>query len=190
MDPVYQPVAAHRIDVRYHAVGVSDVTTDILGARSIVERYKGQPNAQEAVTARLNAGYDGCWVVALGINEVANQVVGGRVPLADRIDLIMTRLADQPSMWTTVRTIKGTGPYAAHNMDAWNEALKQACARYPSMRVYDWASEVDPAWYIPDQIHYSTSGYTQRADRIARALARAYPRDGAASGRCFVTSGL
>lgn len=41
-----------------------------------------------------------------------------------------------------------SGPYAATGMPAWNDALEQACQRYPNMRVYDWAGEVQDAWYI------------------------------------------
>ena len=53
-----------QIVAQYHRVGVEDVQTDISGARSIVERFQGQPNAQEAVQAKIDAGYQGCWVVA------------------------------------------------------------------------------------------------------------------------------
>ena len=53
-----------------------------------------------------------------------------------------------------------------------------ACARYPNMRVYDWASEVKDSWFIDDGIHFTTKGYRERGKRTARALATAFPKDG------------
>ncbi len=182
----YLPTAAYRIDAQYTLVGVQNVLTDILGARSIVERFQNQPNAEDAVEAKVAAGYRGCWVFAMGINEVANQVVGGVWPYDRRIDLLMKHVGSAPVLWLTVRTLVPTGPYAGWGMPAWNAALQQACQRYPTMRVYDWASEVQDAWFIGDQIHYTTSGYQQRSHRIARALAAAFPENGPASPGCLV----
>jgi lysophospholipase L1-like esterase len=69
-------------------------------------------------------------------------------------------------------------------MLAWNAALIRACARYPNMRVYDWASVVKDNWFISDGIHFTSRGYGARAHRIARALAAAFPRrGGGSSGR-------
>jgi hypothetical protein len=64
-------------------------------------------------------------------------------------------------------------------MLAWNSALLQACARYPNMRVYDWAAAARGSWFIPDGIHFTSRGYGARAHRIARALAAAFPAGGA-----------
>jgi hypothetical protein len=50
------------------------------------------------------------------------------------------------------------------------------------MRVYDWASVVKNSWFIPDGIHFTSRGYAARARRIARALAEAFPAEGAAAG--------
>lgn len=180
--------APQRLRARYRTVGVQSVDTDILGARSIVERYEDQPNAEQAVLARVRAGYHGCWVIAMGINEVANQQVGGVVPLAARIDLVMRHLDDQPVLWTTVRTLTTVGPYAQAAMGEWNQALSQACRRYPSMRVYDWAGDVEPAWYAADGIHYTSQGYAQRARRLATALARAFPDGAPPPSGCVVTT--
>jgi lysophospholipase L1-like esterase len=54
------------------------------------------------------------------------------------------------------------------------------------MRVYDWASAVKDAWYIPDGIHYTSPGYAARAHLIANALATAFPASGGASSSCVV----
>ncbi|HKE68325.1 MAG TPA: acyltransferase family protein [Nocardioidaceae bacterium] len=188
MDPAYGLRPRQRIDAQYHKVGVENVDTDILGARSIVEHYHDQPNAQEATAARMDDGYDGCWVFAMGTNEVANQAVGGVTPLDERIDLLMNEIDGQPAMWLTVKTMLSSGPWANDEMEKWNDALRDACDRYPNLRVYDWASEVHDGWYIPDGIHFTTPGYAQRAKRTARALAVAYPFEGSPSSDCFVTS--
>ena len=54
------------------------------------------------------------------------------------------------------------------------------------MRVYDWANEVQDAWFTSDGIHPNTVGYRERAARIAKALARAFPKDGPPSGGCVI----
>jgi peptidoglycan/LPS O-acetylase OafA/YrhL len=189
MVPAYQPRPRLRIDARYRAVGVNRVITEISGARSIVETYRGQPNAEQVVESRSGFGYHGCWVLALGTNEVANQQVGGVVPLDDRIDRVMRHLDGQPALWTNVRTRVQSGPYAESHMDDWGAALARACDRYPNLRVYDWASDVDPSWYIPDGIHYTQPGYAERGRLIAAALAKAFPEGAAASPRCVVRAG-
>jgi peptidoglycan/LPS O-acetylase OafA/YrhL len=189
MDHAYQPDPKARIDAQYARVGVEDFTADISGARSIVEHYRNRPNALEAVEARTDRGYDGCWTMAMGVNEAANEYVGGVVGFAERIDRVMRHIpSDAPVLWLTVRTLLPDGPYGDPQMRKWNAALVAACARYPNMRVYDWRSEVEDSWYIYDDIHYSTAGYAQRARRIANALAVAFPADGPSPSGCLVRS--
>jgi lysophospholipase L1-like esterase len=65
-------------------------------------------------------------------------------------------------------------------MQLWNEALLQACASYPDMRVYDWAAAAEDSWFISDGIHYTSAGYAARADLIAQALAAAFSDQGGA----------
>jgi hypothetical protein len=187
MDPNYLPNPKDRIDSQYRRVGAKNVQTDILGARSIVEHYKGQPNAQEATARRINAGYDGCWVFAMGTNEAANVAVGSNVGLDQRIDLLMQEIKGQPAMWLTVKTLRSSGPWAEVQMQKWNAALMRACGRYPSMRVYDWAAQVKNPWFISDGIHFTTPGYRERARRTAQALATAFPADGSSPAGCLVT---
>ena len=187
MDPGYLPDPKDRIDSQYRRVGAETVRTDILGARSIVERYKGQPNAQEATAKRIDAGYDGCWVFALGTNEAANVAVGSNIGLDQRVDLLMREIEGQPAMWLTVRTLRSSGPWAEIQMQKWNAALIRACARYPNMRVYDWAAQVKAPWFISDGIHFTTPGYRERARRTAQALATAFPAGGGSPAGCLVT---
>jgi peptidoglycan/LPS O-acetylase OafA/YrhL len=187
MDPHYLPEPKDRIDSQYRQVGARSVQADILGARSIVERYQGQPNGQEATAKRVAAGYDGCWVFALGTNEAANVAVGSNVGLDQRIDLMMREIKGQPAMWLTVKTLRPSGPWAEAQMQKWNAALTRACGRYPNMRVYDWAAEVKNAWFIPDGIHFGTPGYRERSRRTALALAAAFPAEGGSPAGCLVT---
>ncbi|MDN4479284.1 acyltransferase family protein [Demequina sp. SYSU T00039] len=178
-----------QIVAQYERVGIEDVRTDISGARSIVERVNGQPNAREAVAAQIDAGYEGCWVIAQGTNEVANQYVGGVHPLDERIDTIMSTIGtEEPVLWLTVTTLRTQGPYRDAEMKKWNAAVADACDRWPNIRVYDWRSEVKDAWFLSDGIHFTTAGYRERGARIADALAVAFPRGGQPSTGCVVGS--
>ncbi|HEV7654617.1 MAG TPA: acyltransferase family protein [Mycobacteriales bacterium] len=187
MDPAYLPNPSDRIDARYRAVGVRSVQTDILGARSIVERYKGQPNAQEATAKRVDAGYAGCWVFAMGTNDTANQYAGSNVGSAERIDRLMKEIGGRPALWLTVRTLRPSGPWSETQMSKWNAALLAACRTYPNMRVYDWAAQVQDSWFGSDGIHFTSAGYRQRARRTAQALTAAFPAGGGSPQGCLLT---
>lgn len=116
---------------RYARIGVTTFTPDILGARSIVETFRGQPNAETAVTSRTSKGYAGCWVLAMGTNEVANQHVGGAVPFERRIDLLMKPIGDRPVMWLTVRTQRAAGPYGDDEMQKVEPGLDRGVFAVP-----------------------------------------------------------
>jgi peptidoglycan/LPS O-acetylase OafA/YrhL len=182
------PNADDRIGARYGAVGVERFLPEISGARSMVETYKDQPNATQVVRQRVASGYAGCFVLALGTNDSAN--TGGDVErLGARIDAMMSLIGpDHPALWTTTRTLLERGPYQNAHTQGWTQALTQACARHPNMRVYDWASEVKDEWISKDGIHPGGVGYRERAARISRALARAFPKDGAPPAACMVGS--
>lgn len=188
ISPNYLPNPADREGAQLKAVGVQTFIPEIAGARSLVERVGNVPNGVEVVKRHLAQGYDGCWVIAMGTNDSANQVVGGDVPEAQRIARVMDLLKDKPVMWLTVRTLKTEGPYAETHQQTWNQALVDACADYPNMRIYDWASEVQNQWYVRDGIHFTTPGYRQRSHRIARSLAISFPADGPMSPDILVSS--
>jgi len=178
-----------QIGSRYRAVGVERFLPAISGARSMVEVYKDQPNATHVVRQIRASGYAGCVVLALGTNDSAN--TGGNVAaLEARMDAMMAIIGpDLPVLWTTTKTLHDRGPYQNAHMQSWTQALTDVCPRNPRMRVYDWASEVHDDWFGHDGIHYGSAGYRERAARIARALARAFPKDGASPAGCFVGSG-
>jgi hypothetical protein len=54
------------------------------------------------------------------------------------------------------------------------------------MRIFNWASEARPGYYIPDGIHYSTPGSAVLAEALASGLAAAFPRVGASPHTCLV----
>jgi hypothetical protein len=160
---------------------------EITAATSIVETLPGKTNAQAVARRLVAGGYRGCWVLALGTNDAADVYVGSTVTLATRIQRMMSTIGNQPVMWVNVRTLASSGPYAEANMERWNQALVNACARYPNMRVYDWASVAQDRWFIPDGIHYYSPGYAARAHLIADALATAFPAGGSgATSACVV----
>ena len=184
ISPDYLPDPRQRIAAQYAKAGVTTFIPEISGARSIVETYQGQPNAYTVAKQQVQQGYQGCWVLALGTNDVADVYVGSPVSLAGRIKEMMSVIGGQPVMWVNVKSLLASGPYAESNMLGWDHALIQACASYPNMRVYDWAAAAKDSWFISDGIHYTSAGYAARARLIAYALARAFPaRGGAQAGQ-------
>lgn len=189
--PEYLPIPGQRIEARYAEVGAVEQHLEISGARSIEETFEGEPNAQEVAEAWKLEGFKGCWVLALGTNDSADVAVGSAVDERERIDKMMTILAGEPVLWVNVRSIVESGdPYSTENMERWDKELVAACASYPNMRVYDWASDVKDAWFIEDGIHFTSPGYAARAQLIAQALAHAFPTKGETEGgskHCVVT---
>jgi len=192
VSPYDLPRRADRLPAQLRRVGVRHVATDISGARSIVERWHDQPNAEEAVEAAKARGFHGCWEIAMGTNEAANQAAGSVVGSRDRIDILMHAIGrHEPVLWLTTKTrIRSGSYYNDVNMRGFNQALFAACRRYPNLRVFNWRRETKDSWFSSDGIHYTSLGYRQRAHRIAHALAAAYPRGAAPSTRCVVGSGV
>ena len=163
-----------RIDAQYRRVGVGDVRLEISGARSVVERYRA-PNADDVASALKASGYEGCWVLALGVTDSANVAAGSPVLHTERIDRMMAIIGDDPVLWLTAKTLASEGAWSGPNMPPWNEALVAAQARYPNIALYDWAAIVSDEWFEPDGIHYTSAGNIERARLIADALVTAFP---------------
>jgi peptidoglycan/LPS O-acetylase OafA/YrhL len=187
----YLPIESQRIPARYAEVGAREVHMEVQGATSIEEQFEGNPNAQEVAAAWKAEGFKGCWVLALGTNEAANVAAGSTVTERERIEKMMTIIGDEPVLWVNVRSLVEKGdPYSKENMEKWDEELVAACASYPTMRVYDWASDVKDDWFIEDGIHFTSPGYAARAELIAQALAHAFPEKGETEGgskKCVVS---
>jgi hypothetical protein len=185
VSPDYLPNPAQRITARYEDVGVRTVRIDISGGRSVVEVLPGQVNGFDAARDMIQAGYRGCWVVALGTDDTADVAAGSQVGLGTRIERMMSATGGEPVLWVNLRTLVPSGPYAEPNMVRFDRALLRACARYPNLRIDDWAAVVRRKWFISDGIHYTSAGYARRAGQIADALARAFPQAGHGTG-CLV----
>lgn len=171
----YLPDPRQLISAQYARVGATTQHLEVAGARSIYENFEGEANAQEVAEAWKNEGFEGCWVIAMGTNEAANVAAGSAFGYDDRIASMMATIGGEPALWVDVKTLVTSGPYAETNMKSWDEALLDACDRYPSMRIYDWAADVKDNWYITDGIHFTSEGYAARGRLIADALLEAFP---------------
>jgi hypothetical protein len=179
------PDAAQRLGAQCANVGVRHLWVDASGGRSIVEEMPGQLNGDIVAQKWRTAGFHGCWVFALGTNDTANVSVGSNVGRTARIQEMMAVAHGEPVMWVNTQTDLTSGPWSEANMQLWNADLLQVCHAYPNMHVFNWAGQVQPAWHLPDGIHYTSAGYAIRAKAIARGLARAFPRNGESKG-CVV----
>lgn len=175
VSPEYVRDPDQLISAQYSRVGATTQHLEVSGARSIYETFEGNPNAHDVAVAWKDEGFDGCWVIAMGTNEAANVAAGSAVGYEERIDSMMSVISGDPTLWVNVRSLVTSGPYAAANMAQWNQALLEACDRYPNMRVFDWAEAVRDDWFIPDGIHFTTPGYAARGRYIANALRKAFP---------------
>ncbi len=183
----YIPRRRQRLPAQLARVGVRTTYSEISGARSIVEIYHGIPNAATVARQHISDGFRGCWILALGTNEVADVAAGSTAGLRTRIARMMSIIGNQPVMWVNVITL-GSAPryYGEAGMRRWNQDLLTACGRYPMMRVFDWAALARRRWFIPDGIHYFSPGYVARSRLIARGLVKAFPRGEPPSTSCLV----
>jgi hypothetical protein len=174
---------AQRLGAQYHGVGVRHVQIDASGGRSIVEEMPNQINGYKVASSYWQHGYRGCWVFALGTNDVANVQAGSAIGLTARIDQMMSAAHGEPVLWVNTRTELSAGPWADAGEQAWDAALAKALARYPNLRIFNWAAVAQPDWFLGDGIHYNTGGCAIRAHDIAAALARAFPAAGHSATR-------
>jgi peptidoglycan/LPS O-acetylase OafA/YrhL len=182
----YIPNPRQRLQHQLAKVGVQTTLPEISGARSIVETFQGQPNAATVARAHISQGFHGCWIIAMGTNDVANVHDGSTYNSSTRIARMMSIIGNQPVLWVDAITRVRSGGYAEDAMQGWNRTLVTACAKYPNMRVFDWAAWAKPRWFIPDGIHYYSPGYVARSRLIARGLRLAFPEGEAASAGCVV----
>jgi hypothetical protein len=174
---------AQQLPARYADVGVRHLRLDASGGRSIVEEMPGQVNGYDVARNWRHQGYRGCWVFALGTNDTANISAGSSVGMMARIQEMMSVAHGQPVMWVNTVTQLHSGGWSEANEQAWDNALVKALATYPNMRIFNWASVAQPGWFLPDGIHYNPAGCAVRAQAIADALARAFPRYGYSHGQ-------
>jgi hypothetical protein len=182
----YVPNPRKRLSAQLARVGVRTTYSEVSGARSIVEIWHGIPNAATVAREHVAEGFRGCWILALGTNEAADVAAGSKVGTATRIARMMSSIGHQPVMWVNAITLLGSGSWAEAGMRRWNRDLLSACHSHPLMRVFDWAAHAERKWFIPDAIHYSSSGYVARTRLIAKGLVKAFPRGEPPSASCLV----
>lgn len=159
----------------YGAVGVS-AEIDAFGGRATLQKLAADPKTgKQAARAFHEAGFRGCWVVALGTNDTANVAAGARYTRAKAIDEMMTAIDPSgvaPVLWVNTFTTRSSGYYSNTNMQQWNRALAEAESRWQNLHVFDWAA-VAATGIAPfaDGIHHSAAGYAARNRAIAQALA-------------------
>jgi hypothetical protein len=159
----------------YKAVGLT-AEIDAYGGRAILQKLPADPKTgQQAALDFVDAGFKGCWVVALGTNDTANVAVGASYTRAYAIDEMMRAIdptAKAPVTWVNTFTTKTTGSWSNDNMKLWNDALEKALSRWPNMKVFDWAKiAATGAAPYSDGIHHTTTGYAVRNKAIAKAIA-------------------
>jgi len=182
----YLPDPDQRLDAQLAGVGSTSQHIEISAARSIVETLSDEANGEEVARRLVKEGFRGCWVLALGNNDTANVYMGSQVGRMDRIERMMSVVGNQPVLWVNMRTLLEGGPYSEANMELWDDTLLQACAKYPNMRVFDWASVTNDSWFISDGVHFTSEGYAQRARLSADSLVHAFPASGAEEGSVCV----
>jgi peptidoglycan/LPS O-acetylase OafA/YrhL/lysophospholipase L1-like esterase len=182
------PNPAQRLEAQLAAVGVTQTTPYISGARDIVEDVLDAPNATGVARQILSTGFSGCWILALGTNDAATIALGGtNLDQSARIAQMMSEVGDQPAMWVgAVSRRPSPDPYSSENMQLWNKALQAACVTYPNMRIFDWAGVARPEWFQEDGLHYTTPGYIAKTNAIAQGLVHAFPAGQPASQSCVV----
>jgi hypothetical protein len=166
-----------RISRRYAAIGVRTLRLESSGGRSVVEHLERQDGGEAVAKKVREAGFHGCWVIALGTNDAANIDAGSSYGYSERIDRMMAVIGDDPVLWVDVKTDRTTGHYAGEHMRMFNAALAKAHARYPALQVYAWSDVVADDWFQGDGIHYTVQGDAYRAALVPAALAAAFPAD-------------
>ena len=120
ISPSILPDPADRVDAQYRRVGVEAPRMEISGARSIVETLAGQINARDTAAAIKAAGYEGCWVFALGTTDTANVAVGGGVGRRERMDEDDGRRRRRSGAVGERAHARGSGAWSNPNMQLWN----------------------------------------------------------------------
>ncbi len=180
--PLFEPSAVGGAEftlvTRYLQVGVETVYPDNLGARSMVERVDGGPNAIDVAQAVRGNGYNGCWVIMIGTNDAANIAAGSNVNAETRLRNLMSVIGPDPVMFVDTVSQVTDSAFRNSSMLAWNQELYRVTAEYPNARVFRWYDVVRPEWFRNDGVHYTVEGSAQRAALTAQALVAAFPAVG------------
>jgi lysophospholipase L1-like esterase len=129
--------------------------------RVAVDARVGRPTSEGlTVLSRQKVEPGAIVVLALGTNDGAD-----RAAFARRIDEGMALATGASTViWFTI--------WRGGPVEPLNAALAAAAARYPTMRIVDWAGAVAAhrEWMARDGVHSSPTGYRARAAMLAAAV--------------------
>jgi hypothetical protein len=164
------------LDREYRAHGLDIKVIHAHGGRAILQKLRDDPRTGRDAALDIRAyGFVGCWVIALGTNDTANIARGAWYTRAEAIDEMMSAIDEagvETVLWVNTYTTRTDGYWSNGHMEQWNAALEEATARWPNMRVLDWAATaatgVAP---FADGIHHTGAGYAVRNRTIVEAVA-------------------
>ena len=158
------------------AIGVTDLQVEVSGGRSIVETLTGQENAVTVAQRLRDAGFVGCWVIAVGTNDAANIAAGAARQADERVAAIMAVVGRDPVVWIDAASVATSGFWATPNIDAWNGELTTSATAYPNARIAPWSKFVRPEWFESDGVHITPSGAIGRMQFVTDALVTDFPQ--------------
>ena len=173
-------VAAEKSDIlseAYEEAGLQ-VTINASGGRSLKEYLNGgspdtnEDNGVDGLIRELEQADDDATVVmAMGVNDAANIVVGSATDASARIEAVMEAAGEgRLVVWPTVAVGDGAAQYyTEEGAESFNEALRDAAKEHDNLLLVDWAESVVDNWFT-DGIHYNEEGYRAFADMIVEAL--------------------
>lgn len=146
-----------------------EAVIDATGGRSMHETMGGNPNAIDGAKDLRDSHDEACWVVAMGVNDAANIVVGSSMDAQERIESMMDVIGDEDRvLWPSVAVGEGAPQYyTPEGAESFNEALRDAEDEFDNLTVIDWEPESD--WFS-DGVHYTSKGYSELISTIVDAV--------------------
>lgn len=146
----------------YAEQGWTDVVIDAGGGRGVFHKVGADVSGLRAVERIRATGFTGCWVVALGINDVLNLDEGDRHTVEQTVGALLDAIGAAPVLWATVHLPRHAATAAR---------LNAAIGADGRAVVFDWDTVVsaDPTLQLPDLVHYTSRGSLTYAAGLAAA---------------------
>jgi hypothetical protein len=146
----------------YAQAGWVSSVIDAGGGRGVFHSVSPDVTGLRAIARIKATGFDGCWVVVLGINDVLNIDSGDRHTVEQTVRAVLDAIGPSPVLWATVHLPRHVATAAR---------LNAAIAADGRALVLDWDSIVaaDPSLQLPDLVHYTTAGSRAFATGLATA---------------------
>ena len=169
----------------------------LFGAEDRLHRHPRRPVDRRAVEqpaqrrgrpqTRQAAGFHGCWVFAMGLNEAANQAVGGNTPLDKRIDLLMQHVGNEPVMWLTVEDAADQDGLRREPDGQVQRRARRGLSAVPRTCGSTTGRPRSRTTGSPRTRRTTPApGWKERGHRTAEALAIAFPKDGQSPNSCLI----